>query len=148
MKKIALILLVVALVLTMSFPAFARNDKVRGRWQGAGIALGVITLFGLAAHQHSQPGVIYGGRYPILAGGNVVSVLNGTVYDIDVTGNRTTIRLGPGVRADFPTYFDQANVFTAVVLDNGVAIGTVQQSFYTGGQPQVWHITYFQKLTK
>ncbi len=145
MRKIGSFLLIVVLVLGLTNVSFAKNQKARGRWQGAGIALGVITL--LEAQRH-HPGPGYVGRYPTLAGGNVVSAFNGLAYDLDVTARGNSVRLGPGGRADFPVFFDEATVFTAVVLDYGVAIGTVQQTFYTNGNPVVWHITYFNRFQK
>ena len=54
-KKLATIILVLALLSLFTITPAQAGDKQRHMWQGAGIALGAFALFGLLVHQHMAP---------------------------------------------------------------------------------------------
>ena len=55
-KKLALIILVLALMSAFTIPPAEAGSKARHRWQGAGIALGAVALGGLILHGlHTLP---------------------------------------------------------------------------------------------
>ena len=55
-KKLALMILVLALISAFTIPPAEAGSRARHRWQGAGIALGAVALGGLILHGfHTLP---------------------------------------------------------------------------------------------